>query len=214
MDDLLEALLALDTAAAKQILASKSAELGALQAIEEIMAPVLEEIGERWETGEVALAQVYMSGRIAENLINGLFPEFGFPTKNCASLIGLAGLEDSHALGKRIVGSVLKMNGIPYIDYGCSISAADLAEHAHQDGIQILLVSTLMLRAALKVKELKELLSVQKNKMKIVVGGAPFRLDTGLWQEVGADAMAMNAGAVPQIIQRLQCSEEKEVNLI
>ena len=98
-------------------------------------------------------------------------------------------LADHHVLGMRIVRATLSAAGYEATDYGHGIGARELAERALADGIEVLLVSTLMLPSALQVSELSTLLRGQDSRIKLVVGGAPFLFDKRLWREVGADAM-------------------------
>jgi methanogenic corrinoid protein MtbC1 len=63
-----------------------------------------------------------------------------------------------------------------------------------------------MLRSALRVKKVKQLLEQAGSPAKIIVGGAPFRFDPLLWEEVGADAMGANAS---EAIKAVSCLLEK-----
>ena len=58
-----------------------------------------------------------------------------------------------------------------------------------------------MLRSALRVSDVKKQLQQQGVKTKIIVGGAPFRFDAQLWQEVGADATATNTQQLLPILE-------------
>ena len=69
--------------------------------------------------------------------------------------------------------------------------------------VRILLVSTLMLPSALRVREVRRLLDEEGVSPKIVVGGAPFRFDPRLWKDVGADAMGAGAAEAVAIVRRL-----------
>ena len=68
-----------------------------------------------------------------------------------------------------------------------------LAEKAIHQGIEVLLISTLMLRSALRVKDLRKRLRDLGGDVKILVGGAPFRFDDQLFKDVDADAMGTSA---------------------
>jgi methanogenic corrinoid protein MtbC1 len=57
----------------------------------------------------------------------------------------------------------------------------------------VLLVSTLLLPSALRVKDLRRRLDELHAPTRLIVGGAPFRLDPQLWREVGADANGNSA---------------------
>ena len=71
--------------------------------------------------------------------------------------------------------------------------AERIAERAAEEGVEVLLISTLMLHAALKVADLRKRLESLGLPTRIIVGGAPFRLDESLWREVGAHAFGPTA---------------------
>lgn len=162
----------------------------------------LEEIGEGWENGTISLSQVYMSGVICEELIDKYLPKLEVKRKD-APKMAIGVLLDHHALGKRIVYSVLRAGGFEVLDFGQGLSVDDMVNKTIENKIEILLVSTLMLPSALKVKEVKEKLVEQGSNTKIIAGGAPFRLDSALWQSVGADADGKNASNIISIVEQL-----------
>jgi methanogenic corrinoid protein MtbC1 len=154
---------------------------------ESVLCPALDRIGTAWQAGNVALSQVYMSGRISEELLEAILPAGGAPPVPHPP-IAIAVLDDGHPLGKRIVCSFLRANGFQLTDYG-SIGVAPLLARLVADGIRILDISTLMLPSALRVREVREGLDAAGLPVRLVVGGAPFRLDPGLWREAGATAV-------------------------
>lgn len=176
-----------------------------------IVVPALESIGRGWEQGIVALSQVYMSGRICEDQVSQASPApVGF--NDPQPRIGIAVLCDHHSLGKQIVLSILRSAGIPVVDLGVGMSPEALALKVRAKGVQILLISVLMLPSALKVPEVRRHLSEGSTPVRIVVGGAPFLLDPPLGVEVGADAVGRGAsdavGLVRALIEELQCPEK------
>ena len=199
----LDALLDSDREAARRALESASQPAGLGAALDSVMMPALECIGKRWESGEVALAQVYMSGRICESLMDALLPFQGGSDAGSVPRVAIAVLEDLHALGKRIVLSVLRASGIPVRDYGAGLSVGELVERSRADGIRVLLVSTLMLRSALRVADLVAALRAEGLAVKVVVGGAPFVCDRRLAESVGADAVGYTAFDSVEIARRL-----------
>jgi methanogenic corrinoid protein MtbC1 len=92
--------------------------------------------------------------------------------------------------------------GWPLQYLGHGLTAEALAARAAADGVRVLLVSTLMLRAALQVRELVRALRAARAPARVVVGGAPFRIDPTLWREVGADAMGAKASDAPALVER------------
>jgi methanogenic corrinoid protein MtbC1 len=58
-----------------------------------------------------------------------------------------------------------------------------------------------MLPSALKVKRIQE--ETKGLKTKIIVGGAPFRLDPELWKEVGADGYCKDASEIFNMLEEV-----------
>jgi len=193
------ALLSLDRVAARNILTSDGFETP-IQRVEKLVVPALERIGTDWEQGTVALSQVYMSGRICEELVDAILPP-GDPGRKNQPKTAIAALQDYHLLGKRIVYSVLRASGFDLLDYG-RVEVNDLVRRARDDRIEVLLISVLMLPSALRVKDVRAKLQASGSDVKIAVGGAPFRLDDQLWQEVGADAMGRDASEAIEIMSQ------------
>jgi methanogenic corrinoid protein MtbC1 len=171
--------------------------VGPGRAIEAVLVPALDRLGDRWGAGSASLSQVYMAGRYAERLSDELMPAATPPAD--ALRVGVAVLEDQHLLGKRMVLAHLRAAGLVPIDLGDGLSPATLSARAVAQRIDVLLVSTLMLRAALAVKELVGLLRQQGSAARVVVGGAPFRLDPELWKTTGADACGLVAADAPRL---------------
>ena len=200
-----EALLTLNRLAARRIVAEASGALPPLEIAEGLIAGSLDWIGREWQKGNVALSQVYMSGRICEELMNDLLPP-GAPDRKNMPPLAIATLEDYHLLGKKIVFSVLRAEGFDLKDYG-RVTVDEAAQRAGEDRIAVLLISTLMLPSALHVRDLVARLKSAGKGTKVVVGGAPFLFDPALWREVGADAMGRSASEAAGIIERISGGE-------
>ncbi len=190
--DMEQALLSVDRVKAGRIVKESCSASSPFTCLETLVVPALEEIGRRWENGDVALSQVYMSGRICEEIVDAMLPP-GDPRRVDQPKMAIAVLEDHHGLGKRIVISVLRAGGYEVTDYGLGISADDLAKKAISDNVRILLISSLMLPAALHAKDAIAQIRKVRPDTRVIVGGAPFNFDTNLWKEVGADAMGKTA---------------------
>lgn len=196
-----EALLAVSQSDAAQVLDRAEAAGLSEGDIESIVVQSLEIIGKNWEIGEAALAQVYMSGKICEELMAGTMDRKE-ATPSISGRCAIAVLNDHHMLGKRMVFSALRLAGFTIDDWGHQ-NVEPLAASAVAHQLDVLLVSTLMLPSALAVKDLRKRLNESGFQGKIMVGGAPYRLDQQLWKEVGADATANNAMASIQTLTTL-----------
>ncbi len=202
--DLVNALLNVDRLLVKKILAGSLAGNSPSQLIEQLMVPALEDIGIGWESGLYSLSQVYMSGRISEEVVDLILPPM-HETRRYQPKMGIVVLEDYHLLGKRIVYSTLRASGYELANYG-RMNVDEVVGKILDDHIEVLLISVLMLPSALRIKHLREELKKRSYGVKIVVGGAPFRFDTELWREVDADAAGATASEALEIIN--QMSEE------
>jgi methanogenic corrinoid protein MtbC1 len=171
-----------------------------MQIVEELMVPALARLGEEWSSGAIALSQIYMGSRICEDIVERVLPSTAEERKDYPPM-AIVVLSDYHTLGKRIVLSVMRASGFDVLDYG-RMEVDALVRRVLADDVKILLISTLMLPAALKVKAVRAALDVRNSQVRIAVGGAPFLFDRELWREVGADAMGLNAAEAVAIIQR------------
>lgn len=200
--DMENALISVDRVKAGRIVRESCTPGSPFMCLETLIVPALEEIGLRWETGEVALSQVYMSGRICEEIVDTMLPT-GDPRRVDQPKMAIVVLEDHHTLGKRIVSSMLRAGGYDVTDYGHGVSVDQLVEQVTRDRVIILLISTLMLPAALRAKEAIARIRKVQPETKIIVGGAPFIFDPLLWKEVGADAMGHAASETLELVSRM-----------
>ncbi len=194
------ALEALDRVTAEAVFANALEQLSPLQAVEQVVVPALEAVGAAWHDGNVALSQVYMSGRFCEEIVDRVLPPSD-PDRKHQPRSAIVVLSDYHLLGKRIVYSVMRASGFELFDYG-RMDVDELVERVLADRIRVLLISVLILPSALKVKEACRRLKTADPALKILVGGAPFLFDPQLWQEVGADATGASAADAVAIVER------------
>lgn len=195
-----QALESLDRIQAEALFQKALSGSSAIEVVEQLVVPALEQIGQRWNDGHVALSQIYMSGKFCEELVDRVLPPSA-PERKHQPRQAIVVLNDYHMLGKRIVYSVMRASGFELFDYG-RMDVGELVERVLRDKLEILLISVLMLPSALKIQELRKVLDARGISLKILVGGAPFHFDPQLWQEVGADAMGLSAADAVAIVQR------------
>ena len=171
-----------------------------MQVLETLVAPALEQMGEAWNAGRISLSQIYMASRICEEMVERILPAMA-PERKGQPRHAIVVLSDYHMLGRRIVLAVMRASGFDIMDYG-RMDVDELVQRVLDDDVRILLISVLMLPAALKVKAVRARLDASGRKVRIAVGGAPFLFDAELWREVGADAMGRNAADAVSIVQR------------
>jgi methanogenic corrinoid protein MtbC1 len=193
-----DALESLDRARVEPIFAEALKDLSPIDAVESLLVPVLARLGDDWCAGKIALSQIYLTGRICEDVVERLLPPRAEGAARPRRAIAV--LDDYHMLGKRIVLSVLRASGIAILDYG-RMPVQPLVDRVIGDDLEELLVSVLMLPSALEVKALRAALARRGQRVRIAVGGAPFLLDPELWREVGADAFGRSAADAVAIVK-------------
>ena len=193
------AVLAVDRLRMAEIYQTCGKQASPLEISDLVLVPALESIGRAWEEGRAALSEVYMASRLCEELLESVtWPTQ--PLRQDFPPVALAVFEDYHMLGKRILKSVVRSAGFEVLDYGRA-NKDEVLERVQQDKVQFLMLSTLMLRSALCIRELKDEFEKRGIQSKVIVGGAPFRFDQKLWRKVGADAMGLNPTDAVQWLQ-------------
>ncbi len=196
----LEALLSSDRIRAADIAGQACPTAETLPDLEELISHSLERIGEDWETGACALAQIYMAGIICEEILaQAPIAQERIPHPFPRMAIGV--LMDHHSLGKKLVLSVIRATGYEILDFGCGLSVEELVERTLAEKVEVLLVSTLMYPSALRIRLVRERLGQVGCHPFLIVGGAPFRLDRDLWRRVGADADGGNATGIVDVLR-------------
>ena len=202
-ENLAKALVSMNHEEALRIITLNNQKKIIIKDIEWLLTESLSKIGHDWENGDVSLAQVYMSGKICENIIREILPESKKEAHNLPQVYTVV-LEDYHVIGQRILNSILRINGYEVIDLGYGISVDELVSNVIEKKVKYLMISTLMLRAALKIKEFSQKIKEQNIRLKVIVGGAPFNFDKNLWNEVGANAMGGSTSEGVQILNQMK----------
>ena len=195
-----QALLRGDRAAARAVIRDDLGSDDPVTVSEAVVVPALERIGAAWESGTISLATLYLSGVLAEEVVAEVLPS-ARPAADGAPGIAIVVLEDHHVLGKRLVLSALRSAGYAVEDYGHGLSPRDVVARCRAEDPRVLLVSTLMLPAALRVRDLADSLAELEARPALFVGGAPFRMDPELWREVGADGAGRNSADALRLVR-------------
>lgn len=172
-----------------------------LEVAEELISPALSKIGVMWEEGEANLAQIFLASKMCDELLSQILPKEAHWRKD-SPVIGITNFDDHHSLGKKIVYMVLRADGFDAIDLGWTNSSS-IGEAVIENRVDVLLVSTLMLRSALKAKEIPNIIRTNGNKVVMIVGGAPFLFDRELGKEVGAEAIGGSGADASRLINAL-----------
>jgi methanogenic corrinoid protein MtbC1 len=156
------------------------------------------------ESQEANLAQHFMTSQIAADATEYLLARFTSAPEKMGHVVMGTSHGDLHTLGKRIVMGCLKSMMISVDDLGVNVPAERFVDEALAQNADVIAISSMMLHTARSdegCKKVRQILHERglEDKIKIIVGGAPYRFDRELYKTVGADAWAddgMSAGKV------------------
>ena len=192
-----EALMGFDAAKAlslvDQVAATKDSPL---ELLEKAFIPAINEIGEKFSTGEMFLPELIqaaevmkqVTGRVSAHLPPG---QAGGQAKGRIVIGTVEG--DVHDIGKTLVVTMLGVHGFEVHDLGRDIPTEQFIETAKDKQANLIGSSALLTTTMTKQKEIEEALKAAglKGRIKTLVGGSPV---TRRWAErIGADAYGENA---------------------
>jgi trimethylamine corrinoid protein len=194
-----------DEDAALAVLAKAEAE-GAdlIELLSQGFSVGMREVGDRFGMGELFLPELIFASEVMKTVtteIESKMPGDAIQKKGVMVLGTVAG--DVHDIGKGIVASLLKTNGVEVHDIGREVPAADFVEKAKELGADFIGSSALLTTTMTEQKEIEALVEKEglKGKVKTLVGGAPV---TQRWADkIGADAYCEDAAVTVKYINGL-----------
>lgn len=189
---------------------------GYRRAMSEVLEPVLEEIGNRWAEENLSLAQGYIAGKVAEELllkIRHAEQDAGITQPERGPVV-VGNIEDDyHSLGRKLVSVFLQSAGWLVHDLGNDVAAEEFVDKAVETGARVIGVSAMMYTTASNISRVRAEIERRQlsGRIQLAVGGAVFKLRPELAREVGGDGTAANAFQVPQLFAELWQRSLREV---
>jgi methanogenic corrinoid protein MtbC1 len=154
------------------------------------------------------LAQHFLTAQIGAQITEQMLERLETPPTPRGKIILGTAVGDLHSLGKRVVGGCLKSLMYDVIDLGVSVAPERFVDEAVAHGAQIIGISAMMMHTArgengcLGVRRLLQERNLE-SRVKIVVGGAPFRFDQNLYRMVQADGWASDGVSAGKMVAEL-----------
>jgi methanogenic corrinoid protein MtbC1 len=159
------------------------------------------------------LAQHFLAASIGSEITEEVLKEIKAPIEPKARVVIGTAPGDFHSLGKRIVCGCLRSLLYDVVDLGNSVSSERFVDEAVARGAKVIAVSAMMMHTARSEAGcigVRRLLAERglESRIKLVVGGAPFRFDPQLYRTVGADGWAPDGIAAGKVIAAmvLECA--------
>lgn len=172
-----------------------------IPAVEEMMSLITKD-------PDANLAQHFMTAQIASEVTDAMLAKFHQPPEIVGRVVMGTAAGDLHSLGKRIVMGCLKSLMVDVADLGVNVPAERFVDEAVTRDAQVIGISAMMVHTAtgqdgsLKVRQILRQRGLE-DRIKVVVGGAPYRFDAELYKSVGADAWAVDGITACQVIADL-----------
>jgi trimethylamine corrinoid protein len=169
-----------------------------IPAIEESMASVTQD-------PDANLAQHFMTAQIAADVTERMLERFERPPEIVGRIVIGTATGDLHSLGKRIVSGCLKAMMVKVVDLGINVPAERFVDAAVTHDAQIIAVSAMMHHTAVGedgARGVRRILHERslEDRIRLVVGGAPYRFDCELCKAVGADGWAPDGFSAARMI--------------
>ncbi|MBS3970714.1 MAG: corrinoid protein [Clostridia bacterium] len=180
--------------------------LDPLEVIEKGFTVGINKIGELFDRGQVFLPEVMVCSdamKAATEILNEAIP---VEKRSQGIKCVIATVEgDIHDIGKGLVVSLFKVNGLEVYDLGCEVPTETIIEKALEVNADIIGTSALLNTTMKQMKKLEDELreSGIRDKVKTIIGGAP--VTERYANRIGADAYAENAmDGVKKVFQMMK----------
>ncbi len=182
------------------------ARIDPLEIIQSVMVPALTEVGNRFQSFQIFLPELMMTGEAAkaasQQLEAALAASGGRREPLGVAVVGTV-QGDIHDIGKNIVATMLKSHGFDVIDLGRNVAPSAFLDAAKQHRADVVLMSSLMTttRPAQRntVNLFKEVGVRQQHR--VVVGGGSTNQKWA--DEIGADGYAPDAASAVELCKLL-----------
>lgn len=164
------------------------------------MIPALQEVGRRFETGEVFLPEMLIAANAmqgAMTIIRPLIVAAGVEPIGRFVMGTVAG--DIHDVGKKLCIVMLEGAGFEVIDLGINVPGQVFVDSIREVHPDVVGMSAFLTTTALEFERNIELIEEAglRDQVKILIGGAP--VDQAMVDSVGADGFAPDANSAVRL---------------
>lgn len=172
--------------------------------INNYMIKGMEEIGARFEAGQVFVPNLLMSARAMKGALDLLKPLLQGQTDAYIGKIVIGTVKgDLHDIGKNLVASMFEGCGFEVINLGVDVSSERFIAAAIENKADIICMSALLTTTMNYMQEVIDAVEASelKGKVKVMVGGAP--VNDAFALSIGADAYTSNANTAVAMAKKL-----------
>jgi methanogenic corrinoid protein MtbC1 len=172
----------------------------------DVFQPVQYEIGRLWQTARITVAQEHFCTAATQLVMSQLYPYLFTGEKKDKKMITTCESGELHEIGARMVTDFFEMEGWDTYYLGANMPVESLIRFISDIKPGFIAISATMTFHLSSVEEIiRRIRSTAEipSGTRIMVGGFPFKIATGLWKQIGADYFAASAEEAVSIAERL-----------
>ena len=159
----------------------------------EVFQRVQHEVGRLWQCNLIGVAQEHYCTACTQLIMSQFYSRVFSTPRNGGRLVATCVGGDLHELGLRMVADFFEMEGWDTFFLGANVPIAGTLQQLAERDPHVLAISATLSFHVEAVADLIAAVRATGRPIHILVGGAPFNAQPGLWQEVGADACGGDA---------------------
>ncbi len=177
-------------------------EMGGMQIVDGHLIPALDQIGQKYEKGEIYLPQLIQAAETVKKafeVIREKLLESGTGSLSKGKVILATVKGDIHDIGKNIVKILLQNYGFDVIDLGKDVPPEEVVKAVKAHGVRLVGLSALMTTTVKSMEDTIKALKESGAGCSIMVGGAVLNEDYA--SRIGADFYGRDAREAVKIAQ-------------
>lgn len=168
------------------------------------IASAMDVVGQKYETSEYFLSELFMAGEIVKEVLDIVEPHYGkVDAKSVGTVLTATVRGDLHDIGKNLLCTFLKSAGFSIVDLGVDIPAGKIADVAKTSNADIIGLSALLTTAVPEFGNVSDALrnAGARDRVRVIIGGCA--VNEEVCKKYGADTWARTAIEGVGICRRL-----------
>ncbi len=163
------------------------------------------ELGRLWQLNQITVAQEHFCTAATLTTMNQFYRAILDTPRNGRRIVCCCPAGDLHEIGLRIVADLFELEGWDSDFIGANTPGHDFLNTIERAPPDVIAISATMTYHVDQVRALVQGVRARPalSGVPILVGGRPFLISEGLWQQVGADGWASDALQAVEVASRL-----------
>ena len=189
-DELFEAILSYDGDRLEAAFRRAAMELSARELIEEVIAPLLQRVGDAWEEGEVSPGQEHLLSAVVVRTLGWILDSYR-PSPDAPKAVVATPTGQRHNLGALLAAATVASSGWQSVYLGGDLPGDEIAEAARRTGARVVALSLVWPESEPEVEdEIRALAGGMPEETALLVGGSSAGSYAGVLEEVGATLLS------------------------